>query len=161
MTRVRGARKSINEPVGDLPALVTKRATKGYRWPKGKSGNPAGFPRAIAEVYREVRRICVNASPEMAEGLIALARTAQDERVRSVCMLAVLDRAGIRPVEKVEDEKEKASPCFRSQDYDEEELAEIEAALLLLTDPARARALRGEAVEAEIIPPGVDDPSAL
>ena len=39
------------------------------------------------------------ASPEMMAGLIDLAKNAVDERVRSVCLIAVLDRAGVRPID--------------------------------------------------------------
>jgi hypothetical protein len=53
----------------------------------------------MSRFYYECRRIARDASPEMIRGLIELARTAQDERVRSVCAVAVLDRAGIRPVD--------------------------------------------------------------
>jgi hypothetical protein len=35
----------------------------------------------------------------MMEGLVELAKTAQDERVRSFCLVAVLDRAGVKPYE--------------------------------------------------------------
>jgi hypothetical protein len=35
----------------------------------------------------------------MMEGLIDLAKNAVDERVRSVCLNSVLDRAGVRPVD--------------------------------------------------------------
>jgi hypothetical protein len=31
--------------------------------------------------------------------LVTLARTAEDERVRAVCLVAVLDRAGVRPID--------------------------------------------------------------
>ena len=35
----------------------------------------------------------------MMRGLIELAKTAEDERVRSVCLVAVLDRAGVKPID--------------------------------------------------------------
>ncbi|HWZ68746.1 MAG TPA: hypothetical protein VNW89_13035 [Stellaceae bacterium] len=42
----------------------------------------------------------------MMRELIDLAKTAEDERVRSVCLIAVLDRAGVRPIDKPMDEEE-------------------------------------------------------
>ena len=53
----------------------------------------------MSRFYYECRRIARDASPEMMRGLIELARTAQDERVKSVALVAVLDRAGIRPID--------------------------------------------------------------
>ena len=35
----------------------------------------------------------------MMRELIDLAKTAADERVRSVCLIAVLDRAGVKPID--------------------------------------------------------------
>jgi hypothetical protein len=35
------------------------------------------------------------------EELIALAKTASDERVRAVCAIAVIDRAGVGPLDGV------------------------------------------------------------
>lgn len=52
------------------------------------------------------RRRGFRASPEMMRELVDLARTAADERVRSVCLIAVLDRA---------DQLQAASPQFREQ----------------------------------------------
>jgi hypothetical protein len=69
----------------------------------------------------------------MMEGLIDLARNAEDERVRSVCLIAVLDRAGVRPIEKPEDEPGKAMP-FDPRAYSSEELETLEAALTLLME---------------------------
>jgi hypothetical protein len=40
----------------------------------------------------------------MMRGLIELAKTAEDERVRSVCLVAVLDRAGVKPIDFDPDE---------------------------------------------------------
>jgi hypothetical protein len=38
----------------------------------------------------------------MMQELIRLATNAEDERVRSVCLIAVLDRAGVKPIDKPE-----------------------------------------------------------
>jgi hypothetical protein len=68
-----------------------------FRFPKGQSGNPDGQSR----LYHECREIAREASPEMMRGLVDLARTAEDERVRLVCLIAVLDRAGVRPIDYI------------------------------------------------------------
>jgi hypothetical protein len=84
--------------------------------------------------------------------LIGLAKDpAADERVRSVCTMAVLDRGGVMPIDKPEYERERDE--FDSDKYTPEELDEIERALLLALDPARARRERGEEAQ-EVIPLG-------
>ena len=62
------------------------------RFQPGVSGNPSGQ----SHFYHQCRKIARAASPEMMYGLIELAKNAKDERVRSVCLVAVLDRAGVR-----------------------------------------------------------------
>ena len=53
----------------------------------------------MMQAYYESRQLARIASPRMMQGLIEDADNAEDERVRSVCRLAVLDRAGIRPTD--------------------------------------------------------------
>ena len=85
--------------------------------------------------------------------LISLARDSQaDERVRSVCAVAVLDRGGVMPIDKPEVEPERQK--FDPRAYSPEELRQIEAALLLVVDPARARRMRGEDTQEVLPPPG-------
>ena len=64
-------------------------------------------------------------------GLIDLAKNAEDERVRSVCLVAVLDRAGIRPIDKPEPENADR-PAFNPRAYSAADLAVIEAGLKLM-----------------------------
>jgi hypothetical protein len=134
---------------------VMRARNKAFRWPKGTSGNPSGQSR----FYHEARKLAREASPEMMTVLISLARDSQaDERVRSVCAVAVLDRGGVMPIDKPEAEPDQARD-FDPRKYSPEELAEIEAALLLVVDPARARRMRGEDA-VEMLPPrddGVSD----
>jgi hypothetical protein len=73
---------------------ILKARTKAYRFPKCQSGNPDGQ----SKFYHQCRKLAREASPEMMRGLVDLAKNAEDERVRSVCLVAVLDRAGIRPI---------------------------------------------------------------
>ena len=80
-------------------------------------------------------------------GLIDLARNAEDERVRSVCLIAVLDRAGVRPIDKPEPEPEQRQK-FDPRRYSAEDLAVIEAGLRLQL------AGRSTPAEPEVVAPG-------
>ena len=89
--------------VSTLPATTRARvqtyagaaALKTYRYPKGVSGNPSGMNR----YYFECRKLAKEASPEIMRELIRLGLTAEDERVKSVACVAVLDRAGVKPID--------------------------------------------------------------
>ncbi len=110
---------------------------------KGVSGNPGGQ----AAVYHQCRKVARDASLDMMRGLIDLARNAEDERVRSVCLIAVLDRAGVRPIDKPEAEPESKA-AFDPRAFNERDLAVIEAGLKLMSAGGSAPA------EPEVIPPG-------
>jgi hypothetical protein len=110
---------------------------KAFRLPKGQSGNPDGQSR----FYHECRKIAQEASPEMMRGHVDLARTAEDERVRSVCLIAVLDRAGVRPIDYIPAEDAAAGRTrFDPSLYTPEQLVEIEKVLRMVaaTQPAEA-----------------------
>ena len=69
----------------------------------------------------------------MMAGLINLAKNAVDERVRSVCLIAVLDRAGVRPIDYDPAEDAAArQPKFDPSLYSPEQLDEIERTLRLV-----------------------------
>jgi hypothetical protein len=81
----------------------------------------------------------------MMAGLIDLAKNAVDERVRSVCLVAVLDRAGVRPIDYDPTiDKASESPKFDPSLYSSEELDLIEHVLRLMVD----RAVEQDGVEA-------------
>ena len=102
---------------------------KAFRFPKGRSGNPDGQSR----FYHACRQLAREASPEMMAGLIDLAKNAEDERVRSVCLIAVLDRAGVRPIDYDPAEDAAArQPKFDPSLYSPEQLDEIERTLRLV-----------------------------
>ena len=95
--RMPGAKGKIArtlDPV-DLAAERRTKAAYPWRWRPGQSGNPGG----ISRFYYESRRIFREASPEAAQALVDLALHAEDERVRSICLVAVLDRSGVKPIE--------------------------------------------------------------
>lgn len=158
------ARKSLEEPVGDLEGRTRRRVSKALtkqfeaprerpRFPKGNKFG--GKPADVQSVYREVRRLCVNASPDVARELIRLAHEAEDERVRSVCAIAVLDRAGIRPIDAPDpgldrEQRRRFDPAA----YSMAELEVIEAALkLLVRGRGEGEQVPGLAPPPEIIPP--------
>jgi hypothetical protein len=102
--------------------------SEAFRWPKGLSGNPDGQSR----YYHVCHKLARETGSEMMRVLIGLALDpAADERVRSVCALAVLDRAGVRSIDKPEEEKggkQRFDPGASSL----EELAAIEYPIRLL-----------------------------
>ena len=90
-----GRRRQIDTP-SELEGSAKRRAKALYpwRWSGGRSGNPAGLG-----LYQEARHLARQAGPAVMELLIELALHAEDERVSSVCCVAVLDRAYGRPRE--------------------------------------------------------------
>ena len=120
---------------------VMRARNKAFRWPQGVSGNPTGQSR----FYHECRKLAREASPDVMAGLIDLARSAEDERVRSVCLMAVLDRAGVRPIDQPEPENADR-PAFEPRAYNPADLALIETALKLM--------LQGGSRKRELTPPG-------
>jgi hypothetical protein len=104
---------------------------KAFRFQKGQSGNISGQSR----FYHECRKLAREASPEMMAGLIDLAKNAMDERVRSVCLVAVLDRAGVRPIDydpKADEAEERKQ--FDPSLYTDEELSRIQEVLKLVRE---------------------------
>jgi hypothetical protein len=99
MPAARGKRIDGNgiDPVAALPTIAERRAKAAYpwRWQPGQSGNPGG----LSKFYQESRKIARDASPAVMRELVNLALSAEDERVKSVCAVAVLDRAGLRPID--------------------------------------------------------------
>src|SRR6516164_11724275 len=93
-------RRQIDTP-SELEESAKRRAKALYpwRWSPGQSANPRG-----AGFYQEARHLARQAGPAVMDELIHLALHAEDERVRSVCCVAVLDRAYGRPREMQEDD---------------------------------------------------------
>jgi hypothetical protein len=73
-----------------------RRCRKAYSYPKGVSGNPSGMSR----FYFEYRKIFQENSPELARAAIELVlNTDTGDRVRTVLIVAGLDRAGVTPMD--------------------------------------------------------------
>jgi hypothetical protein len=66
--------------------------------------------------------------------------TEADERVRSVCAVAVLDRAGIRPVDFDPTKEKPSAHDFNPRAYTPEQLDVIQAAPRLMLNPPRPQA---------------------
>jgi hypothetical protein len=116
--------------VTEQTLAVLRAKNRAFRWPKGVSGNPDGQSR----VYHECRRLARAASPAMMKVLIDLAADPEaDQRVRSVCAVAVLDRAGIRPIDKPEPDQEPRRRLDPSK-YTREELDLIAEGLRLMLE---------------------------
>ena len=89
-------------------------------------------------------------------GLIDLAKSAEDERVRSVCLVAVLDRAGIRPIDKPEPDQEPRRRLDPSK-FTPVELDLIAEALRLMLEDRSGRP--AAASKSQLLPPDDDDAS--
>ena len=103
---------------------ILKARTRAFRFPKGRSGNPDGQSR----FYHEARKIAREASPEVMRELVTLARTAEDERVRAVCLVAVLDRAGVRPMD-YDPAQDQVQPTWDPGSLDRKEREQLKALL--------------------------------
>jgi hypothetical protein len=129
--------------VTEQTLAVMRARNKAFRWPKGRSGNPDGQSR----YYHVCRKLAREAGPDMMQVLIDLAKDpAADERVRSVCAVAVLDRGGVMPIDKPEAEPDQR-PAFDPSAYTPADLQLIEAALKLMVQGGSAPA------EPEMLPP--------
>src|ERR1700761_3595293 len=107
---------------------------KAFQFKKGQSGNALG----LNKFYLEARRLAREASPAAMKELINLMMGAEDERVRSLCALAVLDRSGVRPLEhqqvldEIEAQKKAQKSEFDPSLYSPDQLSKIEAALRII-----------------------------
>jgi hypothetical protein len=118
-----------SERAGALTRVEFTARETAFRFSKGKSGNPDGQSR----FYHQCRKIAREASLEMMRGLVELAKTAEDERVRSVCLIAVLDRAGVKPIDlDPKAEEGDRRPKFDPSLYFHEELLQLYAVLEMM-----------------------------
>jgi hypothetical protein len=68
----------------------------------------------------------------MMRALIQLAKTAEDERVKSVCIVAVLDRAGVKPIDFDPNEAANAAASMPLEERKARLAALMQRAALLL-----------------------------
>jgi hypothetical protein len=96
-------------------------------------------PGDMAKVYKLARRILYDYTPELAAELVDLALNADDERIRFGCLVAALDRAGVKPIDFDEKAVDGAQrPKFDPSLYTFEELEVLYNAMELM---ARKQAL--------------------
>jgi len=140
-------------PPEDQRLLIGRARIKAFRFPKGKSGNPGG----LSKFYFAARQLAKQASPDMMQVLIDLAKDENaDQRVRSVCAVAVLDRGGVRPVDFDPNEDKQQRPKFNPADYSPEELDAIEAVFKLMVEREKEKR-QAAAAGPEILPPDTGD----
>jgi hypothetical protein len=109
-------------PYGGIAPAAFHQA---YRYPKGVSGNPSGMSR----FYFECRRIFQENAPELARAIVELALDQDaDQRVRSVCLVAALDRAGIKPMD-YDPAQEQVQPTWDPGALTAEEREDLKALL--------------------------------
>lgn len=139
------AAPEVLDPIARLPFAADPelrailRAKKAYRDdPTGREivvGGKfirEGMPAIdVRQVYRQCHRLAAQASPWMLSRIIDLALHANDERVASVCAIAVLDRFGMRPREQPERD-EGSKPAFDPRQFNERDLTAIELGLRLM-----------------------------
>ena len=100
-------------------------------WPCGDRGW-ASDPHLPSPV--ELRRLLLAralaraAAPEMMARLIELGLTAEDERVASVCLVAGLDRAGVKPID-YDPAQDQAQPSWNPGALTAEEREQLRAIL--------------------------------
>jgi hypothetical protein len=135
--------------VTEQTLAVLRAKNRAFRWPKGVSGNPDGQSRH----YHACGKLARDASPAMMQELIRLAQHAEDERVRSVCAIAVLDRAGIRPIDKPEPEQEPSDRRWDPTKYSVDERELIRTALRLMLEDRRNMLAHPATSEPEALPP--------
>jgi hypothetical protein len=114
----------------DAAARRTKAAYP-WRFQPGESGNPGG----LSKFYWETRRLARDASPAVMQRLIELALNAADERVASVCGVAVLDRAGIRPTDYDPAQDQPQQPSWDPGKLTQEEREQFRSILEKLAEP--------------------------
>jgi hypothetical protein len=119
-----------------------KARTKAFRFRKGDPANAAqqaGFNQA--RLYFQCRQIARMCSPDMMWGLVELACTSTDDRVRLAAQIAILDRAGVKPME--------FDPNQQLSAYDNTSLDERKARLAELTLKANEMLAKLEARNAQ------------
>src|SRR4029077_7262289 len=79
------------------------------------------------------RRVLTDHSPEMVAELVDLALNCPDEKVRAGCLIAALDRAGVRPMDfDVKAEEPMRRPPFDPSLYTTDELRQMQAVMQMI-----------------------------
>ena len=108
-----------------------------HQFKPGQVANPLGAAagKSKRELYRTARATALAVAPEMIDRQIELARSA-DERVAVIATNSLLDRAGLRAIDKPEFEND-GRPKFDPLLLTPRQLAQVEAALRLMLKATR------------------------
>ena len=90
-------------------------------WQPGVSGNPTGR----GGLYLECRRLAAEASPDAMRRLIEL-MDAADERVAYMATVAILDRAGVKPI-NYDPAQDRVQPSWDPGKLTDEERGQLKA----------------------------------
>ena len=101
-------------------------------WQPGVSGNPTGR----GGLYLECRRLAAEASPEAMRRLIEL-MAAEDERVSYMATTAVLDRAGVKPID-YDPSHDQVQPSWDPGALTDEEREDLKALLVKMIGKGKA-----------------------
>ena len=111
-------------------------------WPKGYAPNPTGF----SGVYREVQRLCREASPQSVTEIIRLRDQSDDDRVRLTAATWLVER-GFGKAPPYDPSKERPQLNFNINDYSSEQLAIIEKATEIIKQMRDEKAAQGERID--------------
>ena len=139
--------------MGDMNSVPIRRDARGRAtqltpamaaniWKPGQSGNPSGLP----ERFREVQRLCREASAESVKKLIHLRDHSDDDRVVYMCATWIHEQAWGK-AKDYDPTKEKQPSPFNPADFTLEELERIEAVLRLVQARQNAATIDDAGVE--------------
>jgi hypothetical protein len=111
--------KQFKQFSGSPPAHTRGRPNDRERWVK---------------LFAEVQKIYRECSPAAAREMCRLALEAEDERVRSVCLGMVLERAWGKPrdYDPAQEQAQKKPPPFDPSLYTTDELRQMQAVMLMI-----------------------------
>jgi hypothetical protein len=121
--------KMVERARQTMDSIARPQRRRPDKWEKGQSGNPGG----MSAVYRLARRVFQDHTPEMAAELVDMALHSEDERIRFGCLVAAIDRAGIKPFDfDPKTDGDQPRPTFNPALYTFEELEVLYNAMTLM-----------------------------
>jgi hypothetical protein len=135
------------------PAAAEHRFKPGDQWTGNRQG-AAIVPKDKRAIYREVRRLALDRSPRAMARLVELMESA-DERVAIIATNSILDRAGIRAIDKPEDldGDRPQTDVSRLSRAERDELERLLRKAMVQQPDSLASDAQGQPIESEVIPP--------
>ena len=125
-------RQRVRRAIAGHNALVRKFKQFNGSPPAHTRGRPDDRERSV-KLFAEVQKIYRECSPAAAKEMCRLALEAEDERVRSVCLGMVLERAWGRPKEYDPNaETPKKAPPFDPKLYTTDELRQMQEVMTMI-----------------------------